>query len=98
MHFHLCFLLKYYFVFAFVSNRDMSSLFVFFLSDNIESAIIDLTKLLLFDVIIWIGEASYSFFFYIYLYHPVLSFFDFIHSLDIISVVNTKYLIVFLVY
>ncbi len=31
MHFHWCFLLKYYFVFTFVSNRDMSSLFSSFL-------------------------------------------------------------------
>jgi hypothetical protein len=38
------------------------------------------------------------FFFYLFfLYHPVLSCFDFIHSLDIISVVNIRYLLVFLI-
>jgi len=95
MHFHLCFLFKYYFVFVFVSNRDMSSLFSSFL--------ITLKVPLLISQNYYCLMLSYGLvkhlvhFFFISLFDPVLSFFDFMHSLDIISVVNAKYLLVFII-
>ena len=62
------------FFLAFVSNRDVSRVclfhsffFLFFFfdrPDNVESAVVDLTELLLLDVIIWVDEAVRALSFY----------------------------------
>lgn len=75
-----------YFVFAFVSNQDMSSLFflVFVSSDTVESAIIDLTKLLYYSMlssglvksILFSSVRLFFFFFFSFdSLHPVCLFF-----------------------
>ena len=94
------FLKYYYFVLAFVSNRDMSSLFSFFCfwyrwKCHYWSHIITI----LFDVIIGLGEKHLVQFFFFFWFVTsgsfFLSFVDLIHSLDITSsVINTRDLLV----
>lgn len=73
-----------------------SFIFFFFVHpDNVESAVVDLTELLLLDVIIWVGEAVRALSFYAISLSLTgtlsLSLIVFMPSLDIRSVQHTRF-------